>query len=103
MRSRRPFASARSMSAASRCAAWESALPLPPVSAPDGAFARCAGFTRPCIGARARGCGFAALGDDIDLVPFFYDLVLAQLELSIGDAFACLHVVFVAVPGADEM
>src|SRR5689334_2155576 len=45
----------------------------------------------------------AALGDDIDLVPLLHDLVAPQLELAVGDAFAGLDVVLVAVPGAHEM
>src|SRR5262245_61178327 len=36
----------------------------------------------------------AALGDDIDLVPFFDDLILLQLHLPVRDALAGLHVVF---------
>src|SRR5258705_8518503 len=51
----------------------------------------------------AAALAVAALRGDIDVVPFLHDLVLAQLHLAIGDAFASLHVVFHAVPGADEM
>src|SRR6202000_3283450 len=45
----------------------------------------------------------AALGDDIDLVPFFHDLIFLQLHLPVRDALAGLHVVFHAVPGAAEV
>src|SRR6266850_2569999 len=51
----------------------------------------------------ATALAVAALRGDIDVVPFLHDLVLAQPHLAIGDAFAGLHVVFHAVPGADEM
>src|ERR1700722_15577415 len=45
----------------------------------------------------------AALRDDIDLIPLLHHLVAAQLELAVGDAFAGLDVVLVAVPRADEV
>src|SRR4029079_13673791 len=45
----------------------------------------------------------AALGDGIQLVPFLQRLVFLQPHLPVGDALAGLHVVFHAVPGADEM
>src|SRR5262245_14219705 len=45
----------------------------------------------------------AALGEDIDLVSLLHHLVLAQLQFPVGDALAGLHVVFHAVPGADEV
>src|SRR5262245_29637676 len=45
----------------------------------------------------------AALGEDIDLVSLFHHLVLAQLQFPVRDALPGLHVVFHAVPGADEM
>src|SRR5262245_34562112 len=45
----------------------------------------------------------AALRADIDVIPFVHDLVAAQLHLAVGDAFPSLHVVFHAVPGADEV
>src|SRR5215475_2982194 len=45
----------------------------------------------------------AVLGDDIDVVSLLDDLVLAQLETPVADELAGLEVVFVAVPGADEM
>src|SRR6476660_3042342 len=50
-----------------------------------------------------RGADLTALGDDIHLVPFFQDLELLQLEFPVRDAFAGLHVVFHAVPRADEV
>src|SRR5262245_51613364 len=45
----------------------------------------------------------AALRDDINVVSPLHDLVAAQLELAVGDAFAGLDVVLVAVPRADEV
>src|SRR5215203_1003282 len=54
--------------------------------------------------AAGRRAGLAAtLGDDIQLVPFFQHLVFFQLHLPVGNALAGLHVVFHAVPGADEV
>src|SRR5262249_44292557 len=44
-----------------------------------------------------------ALRDDINVVSLLHHLVASQLEPAIGDAFAGLDVVFVAVPGADEV
>src|SRR5215470_7780567 len=85
-RSRRPLASARSSSVASRFACTE-----PPRFAAGRA------------GAAARRAAFAVLGEDINLVAFLHDLVLAQLELSVRHAFASLHVVFVAMPRTNEM
>src|SRR6516225_9723309 len=92
--SRRPLASARSISAASRLASAE-----PPFAA------LATGFGARRAGARERGAGLAvaALGNDINLVSLFDHLVLAQLELAVGDALAGFHIVFVAVPGAHEM
>src|SRR5437868_4404572 len=102
MRSRRPSASARSISAASRLA-W-SELPFVAFGGTAWSFAERCGADR---AGTARGCrdGFAApfLGEDIDLIAFLHDLVFAQLELAVGDAFTCLHVVLIAMPGADEM
>src|SRR5262249_56174989 len=67
----------------------------------DGCSARAAGAARDF--ASAPFFPVAALRDDIHLVSLLHDLVAAQLELSVGDAFAGLDVVFVAVPRADEM
>src|SRR5712671_4929423 len=54
---------------------------------------------------RERGTGFAdaRLGDDIDVISLLHDLVFTQLQLAVGNALAGLHVVFVAMPGTDEM
>src|ERR1043165_7596206 len=41
--------------------------------------------------------------DDVDVLAALHHLVLAQLELAVAAEFAGLHVVFVAVPRADEM
>src|ERR1700722_18888596 len=45
----------------------------------------------------------ARLGDDIQILAFLHGLVLLQLHLAIADALAGLHVVFHAVPCADEV
>src|SRR5579862_8504211 len=45
----------------------------------------------------------ARLGDDIKLVSLLHRPVLFQPQLAIGDALAGLHIVFHAVPGADEV
>src|SRR5260221_678854 len=54
-------------------------------------------------GCAARRVVLAALGEDINLIPFLDDFVFAELEFAVGHAFAGLHVVFVAVPGTYEM
>src|SRR5260370_23532985 len=104
--SRRPLASARSSSAASRFAGRSRGpFGVPPAGfgsrstdlAPLVRFAAGRGVTA------ARRAAFAALGEDINFVAFLQHLVLAQLELAIRHAFAGLHVVFVAVPRTDEM
>src|SRR5262245_34081678 len=108
--SRRPLASARSISAASRVACAE---PAPLFSGlPAGSEAR-RGWVRLTAGctrfAAVFACGrrallaAAVLGEDINLVPFLDHFVFAQLELAVRHAFAGLHVVFVAVPRAHEM
>src|ERR1700704_4423236 len=81
------------------------------MSAASCSAAACVGRAAPagCTGVRAAGLarrtGFAiaALRDDIDLVSLLHHLVAPQLELAVGDAFAGLDVVLVAVPRADEM
>src|ERR1700686_4533284 len=45
----------------------------------------------------------ARLGDDIKILAFLHGLVLFQLHLAVADALAGLHVVFHAVPRADEV
>src|SRR5262245_19347313 len=69
--------------------------------AATGATARGAGLTA-CAGL-LRVFAVALLRDDIDVVSPLHDLVAAQLELAVGDAFAGLDVVLVAVPRADEV
>ena len=44
-----------------------------------------------------------ALATDINVVSLLHHLELAQLELAVGDAFAGLDVVLVAMPRADEV
>src|SRR5215469_13814313 len=99
--SRRPLASARSSSAASRFA---SAEPAPPFAILVASFAAgCAGtlFAAGCVATAERR--LAALGEDINLIPLLDHFVFAELEFAVGHAFAGLHVVFVAVPGTHEM
>src|SRR6516225_7096 len=98
--SRRPLASARSSSAASRFASAEPAAPFAILLA--GFAAGCAG-TLFAAGCAARRVVLAALGEDINLIPFLDHFVFAELEFAVGHAFAGLHVVFVAVPGTHEM
>src|SRR5580698_1943298 len=45
----------------------------------------------------------ARLGDDIKILAFLHRLVFLQLHLAVADALAGLHVVFHAVPRADEV
>src|ERR1700761_1672761 len=45
----------------------------------------------------------ARLGDDIKVLSLFHGLVFLQLHLAVGTALAGLHVVFHAVPRADEV
>src|SRR5262249_13296569 len=98
-RSRRPLASARSSSAARRFASAEPAAPFAIL------LAGCAGtrFAAGCAGIAARRAVLAALGEDINLIPFLDHFVFAQLEPAVGHALAGLHVVFVAVPRAHEV
>src|SRR5262245_26584722 len=49
---------------------------------------------------RGRRC---ALGNDVNLVAFFPNFVFPQLQPAIRGALARLHVVFIAMPWADEM
>src|SRR4029079_3557443 len=100
--------SARSMSAARRVASPEAESPLADLAT---SLAVVAAATLADDAGRADGdalafdAGFALgrLGEDIHLIPFLDDLVAAQSQLAVGDTFAGLHVVFVAVPEAAEM
>src|SRR5262249_561357 len=105
-------ARARSMSAASFLAATDASLA---VSA--AGFSRAGltavGFLADArltgIGAAPLRAGFAVtfaatvLRADIDLIPLLDPFVFPPLELGIGDAFAGLDIVLVAVPGAHEV
>src|SRR5262245_20699572 len=93
------LANCRSISRASRIACCESSFCGTSFGLAGATFA--AAFGLPL--AAGRRDLVAALGDDIDLVSLFHHLVLAQLHLPVGDAFAGLHVVFHAVPGAHEV
>src|SRR5450432_912812 len=110
--SMRPSARPRSMSAASRVASAEAvatAAILVAGFATDFAAGRTGGLARDAVfcavllGVLFAILAAAVLGDDINSVLLLDHLVLPQLELAVGHAFAGLHVVFVAVPGTDEM
>src|SRR6266404_1361350 len=81
------------------------------MSAASCSAAACVGPAAPADGTGVGAAGLgrrtafavAALRDDINLVSLLHHLVAPQLELAVGDAFAGLDVVFVAVPRAHEM
>src|SRR5262245_13744448 len=114
-----PSCNARSISAASLVASADTAplafsegrsmgfaaLPAMAFSAGLAAAGLCAAFGASFGGSfGVLGAALAAaLRADIDVIPFVHDLVAAQLHLAVGDAFPSLHVVFHAVPGADEV
>src|SRR5262245_32181606 len=93
------LANCRSISRASRIASFESSFCGTSLGFAGATFA--AAFGLP-LAVERRDLA-AALGDDIKLVSLFHQLVFPQLQLPVGDAFAGLHVVFHAVPGADEV
>src|SRR5215470_3069992 len=65
---------------------------------------RAAGFAAAFVAAAlGRRWARAALGDDIDVIPFLDDLVLAQLLAPVGDELAGSDVVLVAVPRTHEV
>src|SRR3954462_1275775 len=89
------LANSRSIARASRIASLEISL-----------CASASGFSGATLTATTFGLLFAfvaALGDDIKLFSLFDELVFAQLHLAVGHALAGLHVVFHAVPRADEV
>src|SRR5262249_16649159 len=90
--------------AVSAAAEWRSPSAVLPAGFPPSR--RCTdltGFAAGGLRIAARRAILAVLGEDINLVPFLDHFVSAQLELAVRHAFAGLHVVFVAVPGAHEM
>src|SRR5262249_16884921 len=93
------LANCRSIPRARRIASFESSFGGTSLGFAGATFA--AAFGLP-LAAERRDLA-AALGDDIKLVSLFHQLVFPQLQLPVGDAFAGLHVVFHAVPGADEV
>src|SRR6516162_10848684 len=102
----RPCASARSISTARRFASAEPApFPGSPGVSTVALDARAVSFAAGAAAVWGRRADFAAarLGDDINLVPLLDYLVFAQLELAVRNTFTGLHVVFIAVPGADEV
>src|SRR5215471_19945724 len=92
----------RSSAAARRFASTEA--PLPAGLAAAVTFWRC-GAVLPARFPLARlAAGFAArLGDDIKVISLLQRLVFLQLQLAVGHALAGFHVVFHAVPWADEV
>src|ERR1700686_2550345 len=105
----RPSARPRSMSAASRVASADAVATPALLPAGSATSFAAAGLARgAALGAVLCAVllvllAAAVLGDDINSVLLLDHLVLPQLELAVGHAFAGLHVVFVAVPGTDEM
>src|ERR1700739_5122351 len=94
----------RSSAAVSRAASAEA----PSTPAIFGLSAWRAGTGRRAVLAAGLTGGFvvafaARLGDDIKVLSLLHGLVFLQLHLAVGDALAGLHVVFHAVPGADEV
>src|SRR6267378_3247082 len=100
-----PSASARSTSTASFSAAADRFRMAPDADFVGGsaaaflAFVRLAGASLGFVTTLAA----AILRTDINLVPFLDHFVFAQLELAVGDAFAGLDVILIAVPGAHEV
>ena len=68
---------------------------------------RCAALAARLIASRAVRCavdfGPGVLGEDINLVSLLHDVEFFQLHAPVGHAFAGLHIVFHAVPRADEV
>src|SRR5215470_3372296 len=104
----RPSASARSTSAAS-CAAAADTSWMPPGADFGGGAAAFLAFVRLAGPGASLPLGFvgtlavAVLRTDINLVPLLDHFVFAQLQSAIGDAFASLDVILIAVPGAYEV
>src|SRR5689334_12083701 len=94
------FLKARSISSASLMASAES--PVCGVLGFGATVRVAAAFSRATAAGR-RAVRAAALGDDIHLVSLLQHLELLQLHLPVRDALAGLHVVFHAVPRADEV
>src|SRR5258708_1582473 len=107
--SARPSASARSISAASFSAAAETFSMMPGADFVGGDVAAFLAFVRLAGSGASLPVGFVAtlaaavLRTDINLVPFLDHFVFTQLELAVGDAFAGLDVILIAVPGAHEV
>src|SRR5262249_57536369 len=93
----------RSSIAASRLASTEAPLPAG-LADITTARPRAAVLAARFLAARFPFARLAArLGDDIKVLSVLHRLVFFKLQLAIGDALAGLHVVFHAVPRADEM
>src|ERR1700730_17510905 len=92
-----PSAMLRSIAALTRLAAATAILLLVSSVGTAGREPRAA------LAARSSASLAARLGEDIDLVSLLHDLIFFQLEAPVGDAFASLHIVLHAVPGADEI
>src|SRR5215470_1048909 len=105
----RPSANARSTSAASFSAAAETSWMAPGADFVGGgmtaflAFVRLAGSEATFAVGLVVTLAAAVLRTDINLVPLLDHFVFAQPESAIGDAFAGLDVVLIAVPGAHEV
>src|SRR5215470_2244237 len=105
----RPSANARSTSAASFSAAAETSWMAPGADFVGGgmtaflAFVRLAGSEATFAVGLVVTLAAAVLRTDINLVPLLDHFVFAQPESAIGDAFAGLDVILIAVPGAHEV
>src|SRR5205823_11424914 len=95
------LANCRSISPASRIASLDNSFCGTTFGLAGAALAG-ASFGLPFAAGR-RADLVAALGEDIHLVSLFQHLILAQLHLPVGDALAGFHIVFHAVPRADEV
>src|SRR5882762_10648825 len=105
----RPSARALSTSTASFSAAAERSWMAPDADFVGGGLAAFLAFVRLAGAGASLAVGFVAtlaaavLRTDINLVPFLDHFVFTQLELAVGDAFAGLDVILIAVPGAHEV
>src|SRR5260370_26036500 len=105
----RPSASARSFWAVSFSAAAEPFAMMRGSDFVGGDVAAFLAFVRLAGSGASLPVGFVAtlaaavLRTDINLVPFLDHFVFAQLELAVGDAFAGLDIILIAVPRAHEV
>src|SRR6516165_2647761 len=92
-----PSATLRSIAAVTRLASATAILALVLAAGTAGREPRAA------LAARSSASLAARLGEDIDLVSLLYDLIFLQFQTAVGHAFAGLHIIFHAMPRADEI